>query len=369
MRFHVVSLPHTQTTRQFSACAFTEKVRKFCIILKRVLAQHGHEVLLYAGESNEAPCDEHVMCLSEDARQAAVGNLHYTQASFDSDLPHWREFNARVALEIGKRKRPGDFMCFMGGTSNKPIADLHPDLKAVEFGIGYPGTFAPYKVFESYAWMHTCYGAQHGGAPQHCDGHWFDGVVPGFIDMSEFPFRGEGRRENDYYLFIGRLIQRKGVVLAEQVCKAAGKRLIIAGSGSEVFPSYGQYEGQVGPVRRAELMAGARAVLVPTQYVEPFGMVAVEAMACGTPVISTDWGAMTETVVQGVTGFRCRSFREFLDALEGVKTLDPRDCRRHALKHYSLEAAAKKYQAYFERISGPWAAGMTVASGEQPAAA
>src|SRR5262245_24863642 len=80
MRFHVVSLPHTQTTDAYSACAFTEKVRKFCRMMKEM---KGHTVYLYAGDDNEAPCDEHISCISEDERAAAVGNNHYCMASFD----------------------------------------------------------------------------------------------------------------------------------------------------------------------------------------------------------------------------------------------------------------------------------------------
>lgn len=90
MRFHVVSLPHTQTTEQYASCAFTEKVRKFCIMMRTIL---GHEVFLYSGEYNDAPCNEHVQCLSEAERAAAVGDTHISQASFDWTLPQWVKFN------------------------------------------------------------------------------------------------------------------------------------------------------------------------------------------------------------------------------------------------------------------------------------
>jgi glycosyltransferase involved in cell wall biosynthesis len=104
-------------------------------------------------------------------------------------------------------------------------------------------------------------------------------------------------------------------------------------------------------------MANATAVFVPTIYVEPFGNVAVEAMACGTPVITSDWGAFTETVIQGKTGFRCRTFAQFLDAMEDVKQLDPHVIRAHALSNYSLEAVALKYDEYFRRLMTLWGEG------------
>lgn len=350
MRFHVVSLPHTQVTSAFSACAYTSKVRGFCRMMKDL----GHEVLLYAGEQSDAPCDELVTCIGEADRAAAVGSGSYVDASFDWNLPHWIAFNVRVADGIRARAQPRDFVCIIAGLAHKPIADALPDMMTVEFGIGYGGNFAKYRVFESYAWMHACYGAQAGN-PHAADGGWWDAVIPGYLDPSEFPYRGRKRRENDYYLYVGRLIDRKGYRIALDVCRDVKKRIVFAGPGAP--PAGAEYVGIVDPVHRGELMAGARAVFVPTIYVEPFGNVAIEAMACGTPVITTDWGAFTETVVEGVTGFRCRTHAEFCRAALRAPDLDPFVIRRHVVRNYSLDVVGLKYQSYFERLSALWAGG------------
>jgi glycosyltransferase involved in cell wall biosynthesis len=308
----------------------------------------GYPVYLYAGEENEAPCTEHISCLSERERAAAVGDKHYCMASFDYTLPHWRHFNHRAANTIRQRAQAKDFICLIGGLAHKAIADALPNLMSVEFGIGYAGTFAKYRVFESYAWMHTVYGAQCGHA-QNVDGRWFDDVIPGYFERERFPF---SPTKQDYCCFVGRLIERKGYGIAVEVCKALGMRLLIAGQGTP--PDYGEYLGVIGPEERGKLMTNARACFVPTIYIEPFGNVAVEAMSCGTPVISTDWGAMTETVVHGKTGFRCRTFQQFLDAVEDVQQLDPYAIRDHAISNYSLEPTAVKYQAYFQRLLTLW---------------
>lgn len=347
MRFHLVSLPHTHTTDAFSACAFTEKVRKFAIMMMDL----GHEVFLYAGAENDAPCTEHIVCLSEADRQAAVGQNHYCMASFDANLPHWLSFNSTVIREIGKRIEQTDFICVIGGYSHKSIADAFPAHMTVEFGIGYPGTFAKYRVFESYAWMHTVYGAQAGN-PSAADGVWFDDVIPGYFEVERFPFSAE---KDDYYFFIGRLIDRKGYSIAVETCKRLGARLLIAGQGEP--PEYGEYLGVIGPEERGRVMARAKAVFVPTIYVEPFGNVAVEAQGCGTPVISTDWGAMTETVEHGKTGFRCRMFKDFLDAAQNVSQLDPYYIRTRAINTYSLNVIGKRYDAYFKRLLTLWGKG------------
>lgn len=348
MRFHVVALPHTQTTEAFSSCAFNEKVRKFCKMMHEI---KGHDVFLYAGEQNEAPCTEHIQCISEEERVACLNGKHYTQASFDYTLPHWRKFNGRAAEAILDRAQKEDFLCVIGGLAHKQIADAHPVLTCVEFGIGYPGTFAKFRVWESYAWMHLCYGA--GKSPQAVDGVWFDEVIPSYFELEKFPYRGDYERDNEFYLFMGRLVHRKGFLIACEVCKALGKRLVLAGPLSDT-PTYGEYIGEVGAKKRGQLMSEAVALFAPTIYIEPFGSVAAEAQLCGTPVISTDWGAYTETVVEGVTGFRCRTFQEFCDATEKVKHLDRRTIHRRAKKLYGLEPVADRYEAYFKKLLTLW---------------
>lgn len=345
MRFHVAALPHTNTTTEYISCAYTAKVINFC----RMMMDRGHEVYLYSGEANEAPCTEHIPCIAEKCRAEHVGDKHFTSASFDYSLPFWTNANAKVATEIAKRAEQKDFICVIGGYAQKQIADALPHMITVEFGVGYGGTFSKYRVFESYAWMHTCYGAATMGNPHDADGSWWDAVIPGYLDPAMFPFRAE---KDDYYLFIGRLVDRKGYRIAADVCFDLGARLIVAGQGTPPLGS--EYVGVVGPEERGKLMAGAKAVFVPTIYVEPFGNVNIEAQACGTPVITTDWGAFTETVVHGATGFRCRTFGEFKRAAIDAQYLDPHTIRDRAVSKYSLETIGRKYEEYFTRLLHLW---------------
>jgi glycosyltransferase involved in cell wall biosynthesis len=345
MRFHVVSLPHTHTTDAFAACAFTQKVTRFCAMMKA----RGHEVILYAGEKNDAPCDEHVICVDESQRLQMVGARHYTEA--DWNHPLWGGFNARVVEAMRPRLRPKDFICLIGGLAHKPIADAFPSHLSVEFGVGYAGTFAEFRVFESYAWMHMVYGAQAGNAAA-ADGHFFDAVIPNQIEPALFP---AGAGDGEYCLYVGRLVDRKGYRIAQEVCEKLGRRLILAGPGPQ--QGYGEFVGEVGPEERARLMGGALALFAPTLYVEPFGTVTIEAMACGTPVICTDWGAFTETVQQGVDGFRCRTQAEFIAAVGNVATLDRGAIRQRALSRFGVDVVAVQYESYFERLSTLWGAG------------
>jgi glycosyltransferase involved in cell wall biosynthesis len=345
MRFHVVALPHTETTKEYLACAYTAKVINFC----RMMKDRGHTVFLYGSENNEAPCDEHIVVSYKDEREKHIGDKHFTEASFDYRLPLWHAANGRAIDAINYRAFKKDFICVIGGIAQAPIANALPHLITVEFGIGYGGVFSKYRVFESYAWMHMVYGAQSGGDPHRSDGHWWDEVIPGYLDPNMFPFSAE---KDDYYLYIGRLVDRKGYRIAVDACKVLGKRLVVCGQG--IPPEGVDYRGIVGPEERGQLMSKAKAVFVPTMYVEPFANVHIEAQACGTPVITTDWGVFTETVLNGFNGFRCRMLRDFVEAAIKVEDLDFLAIRENAINLYSLDSVSKKYETYFNRLLTLW---------------
>ena len=349
--FHVVSLPHTQTTAEYTHCAYTQKVRKFC----NMMTDLGHEVILYASEENEARVSELVTVITKEKQHEIFGDNDHTKNFFNITWnmydPGWVEMNANAIRAIADRFKPRDFICLIGGTCQEVIARAFPDNMSVEYGIGYTGTFSKYRVFESYSHLHLVHGLQH----DEYHGNFYETVIPNYYDEEEFPYT---EKPDDYYLFIGRLNQDKGFPIAQEVCEKLGKRLILAGQGN--FSGYGEHVGVVGVKKRGELMSKALAVFTPSTYIEPFGGVHAEALLCGTPVITTNFGVFTETVVNGENGYRCDVFRDFVAATKAVEKFTPakrKKIRAAAQKRFSTEHVRDMYQAYFERLYDLWGDG------------
>ena len=344
-RIHLLALPNVQTTREYSLDGFAAATIRFAKLLKSL----NYHVILYGSEENEAPCDEFVSCISKAEQRAGLGASPYQYASINECHVLWQTANPRMIAEIGKRKQPRDFICTIGGASQKPVADAHPDLMCVEYSIGYIGSFSKYRVFESSVWRHVTYGAQH-----IQDGRFFDTVIPLFFEPSDFIYC---KQPGDYFLYVGRLVERKGIGIACAAAKAAGVPLKVIGHGNTNLITYGHYLGALSWGERNQWMSNARAVFCPTQYIEPFGCTAVEAQFGGTPVISTDWGGYVETVVQGVTGFRCTYLGEFVDAVRKVGTLNREFISARASRDYSISALAPQYDRYFKRLNLLWGDG------------
>ena len=240
-----------------------------------------------------------------------------------------RRLNARLS-RLARLDGQPEIILSMYGASQ---ADIDPlGLPVIEPMVGYDHCWAPYRVFPSYAQQHILYALQPELTTQT---RYFDTVIPHFLPEEDY--HSVECPRGDYLLFIGRNTPSKGLDIARDVSKAAGIALRTV------------HDGLFGEAKAA-LIANAHAVLMPTLYMEPFGYVAVEAQLCGTPVITTDWGAFTETVIQGQTGFRCRTRAEFIHAIEGCASLDRAAIRRSAIERFSLKAVASDYERYFRFV-------------------
>lgn len=186
------------------------------------------------------------------------------------------------------------------------------------------------------------------------------GVAHNGVDLRRLPFVAE---KSDYLLFIGRIDPKKGPHLAIDVARRLGRRLVVAAPHpsrdnrlyfeNEVKPRLGgpiEYVGHVTGDEKARLIGGAHCVLMPQAWEEPFGLVAVEAMACGTPVIAFARGALPEIVRDGTTGFVVARVDEMVAAVDRAGSIDPRKCRQVVEEHFTASAMADAYLGIYHRL-------------------
>ncbi|WP_431956587.1 glycosyltransferase family 4 protein [Nocardia lijiangensis] len=194
------------------------------------------------------------------------------------------------------------------------------------------------------------------------DLHWA-GRVHNALHVDEWPFQTE---KEDYALFLGRFNECKAPHLALEAAHAAGIPLILAGKCSEP-PELAYFEEKVRPLltdrdhvygmadakAKRKLLAGARCLLFPIRWEEPFGMVMIESMVCGTPVVALRGGAVEEVVVDGVTGRICDDPAELTAAIAEVQSMDPVACRAHVEAHFGSDGAGRGYEQVYRKLLRP----------------
>jgi glycosyltransferase involved in cell wall biosynthesis len=194
----------------------------------------------------------------------------------------------------------------------------------------------------------------------------YNGIDTSSFEPNEFP--------EDYLVFLGRFSPEKGPVAAIDAARAAGRRLIMAGKIDPVDRAYYEVEvkpridgrqvtyiGEVNHTEKNKLLRNAYALLMPIDWEEPFGLVMVEAMATGTPVVANRRGSVPE-VMSGGGGLIVDTPTELAEAVEAVGSISRRDCRNYVCRRFSRQAMAAGYCGVYERM----AAGQEITETAEP---
>lgn len=202
-------------------------------------------------------------------------------------------------------------------------------------------------------------------------------VIHHGVDVERIPV---GTGEGGYVAFLGRMNPDKGVHQAIDLARRAGIPIKVAAKcredaereyfDAEIRPRLGadvEYLGEVGDADKYALLGGALALVNPIQWPEPFGLVMVEALACGTPVVATPWGAAPEIVDDGHTGFLRTDMRGLAASLAHLSAIDRRACRGAAEQRFSMTRMVRDHERLYARLAGARLRGMQAVPSERPA--
>jgi glycosyltransferase involved in cell wall biosynthesis len=223
------------------------------------------------------------------------------------------------------------------------------------------GPFTPEtaRFYRRHGHKATLVAISHSQADSAPPGVQISAVVPNPIRVVDWPLH---THKQDYLLWVGRMDPVKGAHRAITAARLAGERLVLAGPvqpgqeryfRAQVKPridgQHVRYLGAVGGKPKKRLFAHAKALLMPVRWREPFGMVMVEALACGTPVIAFPEGAAAEIVIDGVNGMLVSNEAEMARAVGRLDSIDPRRCRASVDERYDVTLTAAGYEEVYRR--------------------
>ena len=313
------------------------------------LHRNSHEVHYYGYKESTVECTKKWECGDSDFLSK------YFVTEFENT--HWVDSHKGNEIFFNKAKdhlltnyENDDIIICMWSPAVDILRKAFLHAKIVDGNINHraPSQSTNYHIYSSVANQHLNYGLHNKEA------YWHDAVIPPMAnDLSNFTFT---KNKQDYFLFMARLGLHKGLGIVRDLANHfPNKKFIIAGQGDigviSLLPNM-EFVGCLDVEKRKEYLANAKAVISPSFYAEPFGLTPIEAGLSGTPIICTDWGGYTDNVMQGVTGFRCSYFNDFVNAINNIDTIKPKACRKFA-ERFSAETLIDDWEMYLHRINRP----------------
>lgn len=317
-------------------------------MLVRSLRERGHEVSLFA--TGDSPGVEDGLWTEPIALRHLGFDTWSSQMAEALHLANAFKRHKRFDLMHNHAGPLGN--AFVEATGAKALSTLH-------------GSFNPANLRAFLGYSHHAFVSISDSQREGCPELNYLATVYNGIETASYRC---GKKQG-YLLFLGRLSPEKGTHLAIEAARKAGLPLVIAGKvdpfdreyfAREIAPHLDgeavRFIGEVAGRAKREVLEGAIAVLHLVQWSEPFGLVMVEALASGTPVIAMRFGSIPEVVKDGETGFIVRSVDEAVAALGRLSRIDPAACRRDAIARFDVSRMVEGYLAVYERLaSGPLA--------------
>lgn len=317
---------------------------QICSLMDRAITGAGHRSLVVACEGSEVS-----------------GELVATPAwdgPLTDDLRRWAQRQHRIAIEEALRRYPIDLI-------HMHSLDWHQYLPApgvpLLATLHLPPHWYPEQVMRmqrANTYLNCVSQSQRAVARTS---HLPIFVVENGVDIQRLSTHV---RKRDYVVALGRICPEKGLHLALEASRLADVSIMLAGEvykyethvayyEKEIVPRLDErrrFRGPVGLARKRRLMAGARCLLVPSLVEETSSLVAMEALACGTPVVAFASGALPEVVEHGKTGFIVRDVKEMAEAIQAASQLDPEQCREAARTRFSAQRMSRDYLALYDRL-------------------
>lgn len=306
------------------------------------LAARGHKVDLFAGGGSKT-----------DGQLLAVAPGAIAEMDIEENLK--RNYVNLLISKCYNRARSTDIIHAHFTVANLFYADLidKPTIQSVHS----PITPDQKIILENFK-VHPFISFSLAQRKQMSELNWVGNIYHG-IDTKTFSF---SPAPQDYFLYLGRITEEKGVHFAIEAAKSANVPLIIAGRS---YPAEGYWHGKIEPhidgkmvryvgeadfEKKINWLKNAKALLFPTQYDEVFGLVMIEAMSCGTPVIGWNSGSVPEITKDRKTGYIVKNVQEMTEAIKNIDKISRKECRKRAEIYFSAEKMVGGYIKIYERI-------------------
>lgn len=365
MRFHLLVNPLVPTTvdGRYNADAFNQ----FAIKLARMLTHKNHQVYFYGThETAIEGVGEYIPVLTSDDykdRESKLNDGLYLCNMIDSGQQAIKiTYFTAVLPHLQQRVSSGDIFLHAYEMVDKIRIPFPKCYHVMPMNMGGRHVHHGFTIYSSYAWANYVLGSSVGFTGiMPPENEWT--IIPPIFDPTEFTY--SSRKRENTILYLARIQHGKGVITVINLAfKCPNTTFLLVGNWDgpttgmitidkilcnlNMVPNV-KFLGYANAEKRRQLLSEATALIQPSPYCEPFGFNVIEANLSGTPVITSDQGAFSETVIQGKTGYRCRTEEEYLSAIINVSKLSSEDCLAQGMK-YTEEELAPRFMNFFAGI-------------------